>query len=319
MEFRPEVSESAAVSDDVGVRIDDGLDLFEGPGIRLRTRMNELEYLNKCQIRIENFDTGDGKSSMSEGTSVFAQGIQIQRGVSGGTERGYHRNKMLELKSGATYPSGSNPNQYGIFLEQTDNMSQISNTNDRFGMYMLCSNSGGGGDDYGIYQHPATTITGGNRFAGGVDIYTNWGPSNKRIEMDANATAGSATIECSGDIIAYSSFSDIRLKKDIEYLDQKECLDKILKLDGVNFTWINPEQPQDRQVGFIAQETEKIIPEVIKLRGNISESEPGEKRKFKKMNYDKLTPYLVEAIKEQQDMIIDLKSEIDNLKNKIGD
>jgi hypothetical protein len=37
------------------------------------------------------------------------------------------------------------------------------------------------------------------------------------------------------------------------------------------------------------------------------------------MNYDKLTPYLVEAIKEQQDMIIDLKSEIDNLKNKIGD
>ena len=67
-------------------------------------------------------------------------------------------------------------------------------------------------------------------------------------------------------IIAYSSFSDIRLKKDIEYLDQKECLDKILKLDGVNFTWINPEQPQDRQVGFIAQETEKIILETAPIK-----------------------------------------------------
>jgi hypothetical protein len=281
--------------------------------------MGELEYLNKCQLRIENYDSGGGKNSMSEGTSVFAQGIQIQRGTSGGTERGYHRSKMLELKNDATYPSGSDPDQYGIFLEQTDNMSLINNTNDRFGMWMFCGNSGGGGDDYGIYQHASTNISGGNRFAGGVDIYSNFGPSNKRIEMDANATAGSATIECSGDIIAYSSFSDIRLKKDIEYLDQKECLDKILKLDGVNFTWINPEQPQDRQVGFIAQETEKIIPEVIKLRGNIAESQPGEKRKFKKMNYDKLTPFLVEAIKEQQDMINDLKTEIDNLKNKIGD
>jgi hypothetical protein len=173
--------------------------------------------------------------------------------------------------------------------------------------------------DYGIVQTGFSNISGGNRFAGGLDIYSNFSNSNLRIEMDANATAGNATIECSGDIIAYSSFSDIRLKKDIEYLDQKECLDKILKLDGVNFTWINPEQPQDRQVGFIAQETEKIIPEVIKLRGNIAESQPGEKRKFKKMNYDKLTPFLVEAIKEQQDMINDLKSEIDNLKNKIGD
>jgi len=184
---------------------------------------------------------------------------------------------------------------------------------------MFCGNSGGGDDDFGIYQSSFTNISGGNIFRGGLDIYSNFGPSYRRIVMDANATAGSATIECSGDIIAYSSFSDIRLKKDIEYLDQKECLDKILKLDGVNFTWINPEQPQDRQVGFIAQETEKIIPEVIKLRGNIAESQPGEKRKFKKMNYDKLTPFLVEAIKEQQDMINDLKTEIDNLKNKIGD
>jgi hypothetical protein len=37
------------------------------------------------------------------------------------------------------------------------------------------------------------------------------------------------------------------------------------------------------------------------------------------MNYDKLTPYLVEAIKEQQDMINDLKTEINILKNRIGD
>lgn len=101
---------------------------------------------------------------------------------------------------------------------------------------------------------------------------------------------------------SYSS-SDVKFKKNIENLENG--LDKILKLRGTNYDWKLHEFPdrgfkEGKQYGLIAQEVEKVIPEIVR------EDEEGEKA----INYIQIIPLLIEAIKEQQQMIEDLQSRI---------
>lgn len=90
--------------------------------------------------------------------------------------------------------------------------------------------------------------------------------------------------------------SDVRLKKNIEPLTH--CLDKILQLQGVEYDRIDYE---GHELGLIAQEVEKVIPQVI------HDSE------YKSIAYTSLIPVLIEAIKEQQQQIEDLKRSVQEL------
>jgi hypothetical protein len=102
-----------------------------------------------------------------------------------------------------------------------------------------------------------------------------------------------------GDIYAtgnITAFSDIRVKENICTIDK--ALDKVTNLRGVYYTRKDLED-KSRQLGFIAQEVNEIIPEAVKINtaGDYS------------VNYGIVTALLVEAIK-------DLKNEIDVLKSK---
>jgi hypothetical protein len=126
-----------------------------------------------------------------------------------------------------------------------------------------------------------------------------------------------AAIVASGDIVAY--FSDERLKEKISNVDN--ALDKVLSLNG--FYYKNNDfaksvgyTDENIQLGLSAQEIQKVAPEIVKLaafdmetdeEGNII-SKSGED--YLTVNYAKLVPILVEAIKEQQKQIEDLKSKI---------
>ena len=93
--------------------------------------------------------------------------------------------------------------------------------------------------------------------------------------------------------------SDRRLKEKIKPI--KGGLSKVLALEGVNFNWKKHEFrdfPTERQAGFIAQQVEEVLPDLV--------SDDGE---MKSINYNGIVPYLVEAIKE-------LKAEIELLKKK---
>lgn len=106
-----------------------------------------------------------------------------------------------------------------------------------------------------------------------------------------------------GGTSSWSSSSDFRLKKNISTISN--ALQKVKKLRGVNFEWKNPETHRDGlQMGFIAQESVDIIPEVVD-----SESE------FMSMEYAPITALLVEAVKEQQKIIENLKKEKAEIKN----
>ncbi|WP_298222663.1 tail fiber domain-containing protein [Flavobacterium sp.] len=116
---------------------------------------------------------------------------------------------------------------------------------------------------------------------------------------------GTVRLDVNGVIRTVGIFatSDRKFKKDIKSIENP--LEAIQKLDGKTYFWnkeANKEMEFDNGLhsGFIAQELEKVFPHLV------ATDEKGNKA----VNYMELMPYLVEAIKEQQTQINDLKSQI---------
>jgi len=102
----------------------------------------------------------------------------------------------------------------------------------------------------------------------------------------------------SGNITANS---DITLKENIETIPN--ALDKVLNLRGVEYDRIDIEG-NPHHIGVIAQEIEEVIPEVV------STNDEG----IKSVAYGNIIGVLIEAVKEQQKQINDLKDEIKSMK-----
>ena len=100
--------------------------------------------------------------------------------------------------------------------------------------------------------------------------------------------------------------SDERLKRAIKNID--DVINKLSKLNGIKFEWKRDEYPdkglpEGKHYGLIAQEVEKIFPEVIR------EDNEG----YKVISYSEFIPILIEAIKEQQKEIEELKAKLETL------
>ena len=132
--------------------------------------------------------------------------------------------------------------------------------------------------------------------------------------MEVNAVedefrfAAGGDFHADGDVIAYSSTtaSDRKLKTNIQ--DTKYGLGDVIKLQGREFDWKQEDRGHD--VGFIAQEVQEVIPELVKEVDSIGEND-GEKHLT--VDYAKLVPVLVESIKELKEEINDIKKKCDCL------
>lgn len=105
----------------------------------------------------------------------------------------------------------------------------------------------------------------------------------------------------------YWANSDLRLKANV--LPIENALDKVMSLNGKTYTLKESCQKSSENItnyGLIAQEVKEIIPELVK--------ETVDSISFLAINYDGLIPVLIEAIKEQQNSINNLKHELDDLK-----
>ena len=117
-----------------------------------------------------------------------------------------------------------------------------------------------------------------------------------------DATTRSNVLEFykNGNLLIWGSlfqFSDEKLKKDIKPL--ANSLKRISGLNGYNYTWKSKDVDEGLQTGMLAQEVEKIFPELI------AKNQKGELA----VNYEGMIPHLVEAIKELQQQIAVLQSE----------
>ena len=110
-------------------------------------------------------------------------------------------------------------------------------------------------------------------------------------------------IDASNDVVAFST-SDQRLKENI--IPITNAINKINKIGGYTFDWKSDEDLvalhgfTGHDVGVIAQEVLEVLPEVVTTRDS----------GYMAVKYEKLIPLLIEAIKEQQLQIEELKTTI---------
>jgi hypothetical protein len=178
------------------------------------------------------------------------------------------------------------------------------------------------------YSSPAARVGGGNGnninwtrrvlledawtnskyFSSGGEIYAPafYDANDSSFYFDGTNTGDS--IRVAGDIVAY--YSDERLKNKKGNIEN--ALEKVLSLNGFYYEPNETAQSfgykKKLEVGVSAQEVEAVLPELIK------DAPIG--RGYKTLDYGKLTPLLIEAVKEQQKQIEELKELVNKLINK---
>jgi hypothetical protein len=146
------------------------------------------------------------------------------------------------------------------------------------------------------YNSGTGVISIGQAVGTGSNVTFNTVTTAGTITTGGNVTVDGA-ITATGDITAFASSSDARKKENIEKIDN--ALEKVLSIGGYTYNFIGDDR---RVTGVIAQEIEKILPEVVY---EIDDEKLG---RSKAVRYGNIVGLLIEAIK-------DLKAEIDELKN----
>jgi hypothetical protein len=129
------------------------------------------------------------------------------------------------------------------------------------------------------------------------------GASDATYELKVTGDIGAT-----GDIVAYIS-SDKRFKDNV--VEITDSLDKVRKIRGVKWDWndnASDAAKQSPNVGVIAQEVQQVLPEIVHQR------EDG----YLAVDYTKMAALFIEAIKEQQIQIENLKLEVEGLKKQKG-
>ena len=103
-------------------------------------------------------------------------------------------------------------------------------------------------------------------------------------------------IRATNDVVAFYS-SDERLKDNIVQIS--DPIEKVKQIKGVEFDWNDKQEVYEgHDVGVLAQDIEKVLPELVITRDN----------GYKAVKYEKIIALLIEAMKEQQSQIDELKS-----------
>lgn len=125
-----------------------------------------------------------------------------------------------------------------------------------------------------------------------------------QVDLDTTGVGGmvmTGNIYAGGNVTAYS---DRRLKTNITKIDN--ALEKLSKINGYTFDRVD--RHMERQAGVIAQEVVEVLPEVVGGEG--TDDSPYA------VSYGNMSALLIEAIKEQQTQIDELKSMVQALLNK---
>lgn len=173
---------------------------------------------------------------------------------------------------------------------------------------------------FGWFGYPsasATDLTISSQYATGSLVLNTNNTERFRINSSGNVGIGTnnptVRLQVAGDIIANSiaGSSDERFKTNIFPIEKP--LQKVLQLRGVTFDWKTKDYPsrmfsENRALGFIAQEVEQVLPELVQTEKTVEG--------YKSVQYDKVVALLVEAIKEQQKQIIELQQQVQALSKK---
>jgi hypothetical protein len=226
--------------------------------------------------------------------SVSGSGVEVGRSlvsgsglISGSIVNTHDLRVYTEAIMGATpttspavlnISSGNNSATNAIYVENTDTTANL-------GDMMVMKYTGDSSIDDGS----------GNFGFGSGASFISFADSNNTLAVIKAISATEADIVTS---------SDYRLKKDVEHYSGS--LDIIKRLQPKKFVWNSSNQPG---IGFIAHEVQEVIPQ-----GVVMGIKDGEQPQM--IRYNGFVVYLVGAIKEQQQLIEDLRKDVDELKSK---
>ena len=233
--------------------------------------------------------------------NIYANGNLVWHQGNDGSGTGLDADTVDGIQASSFLRSDANDTTTGYVTFTNDDGIFLSPTTNGVGAKIKFSDhSGGSYTQYGIleYKHSdgSVTTTGGNSNDGW--IFT--GTETRTVVKAVGDIEATGTMYSGGNVVASS---DIRLKTNIETIS--DPLNKVLNLRGVEFD--RPDMDGcPHQIGVIAQEVENVIPEVVVdgLDG------------YKKVAYGNLTAVLIEAVKEQQKQIDELRNEIKKLKGE---
>jgi len=247
-----------------------------------------------------------GQENLAWGTTNFTAGYQNIAGDTNATVGTAGSATAMGTSTTASGRSSFSANKNTTASNQASAALGLSTTADNFGMLAIgVNNSAGLGDttidpdNIGGYYHvngeyigdPGVAFVIGNGDLNSTNGLAGDNPSNAFIvNYD-----GSATL--SGDLTLNS---DARLKSNIISLGS--TLAKLLMIDGKSYTMKSNESKS--KIGLLAQDVQKAFPELVKTTNN--------EDKTLSVNYQGLIPVLINAIKEQQKQIKELKKLIGN-------
>tara|TARA_B100000212_G_scaffold25786_1_gene17137 strand:+ start:13061 stop:14254 length:1194 start_codon:yes stop_codon:yes gene_type:complete len=171
-----------------------------------------------------------------------------------------------------------------------------------------------------VQIHMTNTAT-GSTGSDGMTIFANsttagfWLRENSPLQFATNGTERmrldtSGNLVCTGNVTAYGSVSDEKLKENIEVID--DAINKVKKLKGVTYIL---KSNGKKLTGLIAQDLEKVLPEAVYKTIDIDLNGDPEDEHLA-IHYGNTVGLLVEAIKEQQEQIETLTAKVKELEDK---
>ncbi|MBI3459179.1 tail fiber domain-containing protein [Candidatus Azambacteria bacterium] len=232
------------------------------------------------------YSTAMGHDTNANGSFSIATGFQTTASGYNSTAMGYN-----------TIASGENSVAIGI----------LTTASGQFSTAMGHSLNVSGTYSFGINTRKGFTTTKTVSDPYSFNVYYGKLNDEKSFRLQSD---GNAVIYDDNGLAMWSTGtgSTIRLKKNVYSIDN--ALDKVLKLRGVYFDWkpghINAWTNKTKDIGFIAEEVGKVLPEIVSYEKNGVDAVS--------LDYSKLGPVLVEAVKEQQKQIEELTIENKTLK-----
>ena len=253
---------------------------------------NDVDYINAATFNTSNgIITGTGVGNAGFTVDIDGRYLTSESDtLLSVTQRGASTSVATNF-TGSLTVNGSGAGAYFYVSGNAGGTPTPTNTQ---GVAFAFNNSNGTAENK-LYFNPGSTTASANngKFFAIVNQYMDSNNSNARsTEVNVAKFYGdgdmdiSGTFTASGDVVAYS---DKRLKSNIKTLDGS----KVYDMHGVSFN-----KDGKKGSGVIAQELEKVAPELIHDKGE-----------YKAVAYGNISGYLIEAIK-------DLKAEIEELKNK---
>ena len=218
------------------------------------------ETVQSSRMIFETGDNGDEGFEFKNGTNQLLF-IDNNRLFANRTIRQTHQNTLIEYQS---------PNKWLLKDE---------NSND--GLYWNLNAGSYKFSDASSFNHYTNPEDEANQF-----VFVQNGIPKAAIDLDTGSFRTTGDVVADNDVIGFVT-SDIVFKENVKILQNP--LEMIDGLNGVNFEWKeNPSGYKGKDIGVIAQDVQKIIPEAVRTGAN------GQMQ----VNYEKIIPLLIECIKE---------------------